>query len=74
MFMQPILLPSYSVNQRLPSGPATMLSGELPAVGTENSLINPLVEMRPILLARRSVNQRFPSGPTVMSHGWAFVV
>ena len=30
--MRPILLPSVSVNQRLPSGPGVMLSGEPPAV------------------------------------------
>jgi hypothetical protein len=37
--IRPILLPLFSVNQRLPSGPAVIPSGLLEAVGVENSLI-----------------------------------
>src|SRR6266851_4417557 len=39
--MRPILFPWYSVNQRLPSGPAVMAIRVLPAVGTENAVIAP---------------------------------
>src|SRR5438045_3145008 len=35
----PTLLPLCSMNQRLPSGPAVIASGPLPAVGTANSVI-----------------------------------
>ena len=49
--IRPILLPSASVNQRLPSGPAVMPRGLLPAVGTGNSVMTPAVVIRPILLA-----------------------
>ena len=35
--IRPILSPPYSVNQRLPSGPAAIPSGSLPAVGIGNS-------------------------------------
>src|SRR5579885_433410 len=84
--MRPILppplqspLPTQSVNQRLPSGPAVMsqgaLSGRPSALGTANSVMVPLGVMRPILLPpmqnpfesrAHSVNQRLPSGPAVM--------
>src|SRR3989442_9317195 len=67
--MRPIWLPSYSVNQRLPSGPAVILSGELPDVGRRNSVIFPLGVMRPIWLTLFSVNQRLPSGPAVIPSG-----
>ncbi len=39
--MRPILLPLISVNQRLPSGPAVMPYGVLPAVGMGYSVIVP---------------------------------
>ena len=48
--IRPILLPLYSVNQRLPSGPAAIPYGRLPAVGTGNSVTTPAVVIRPILL------------------------
>src|SRR5947209_16081124 len=52
-----------SVNQRLPSGPAAMNTGERPG-SVENSVIDPFGVIRPIaLVLPRSVNQRLPSGP-----------
>jgi hypothetical protein len=66
---RPIWLLLRSVNQTLPSGPAVMPSGELPA-GRGNSVIAlgaPGV-MRPIL-PPTSVNQRLPSGPRVIPSG-----
>ena len=70
----PILLPTLSVNQRLPSGPATIPAGELPGVGMTNSMTSPAGVMRPILLAVASVNHRLPSGPSAMPVGVAFKV
>ena len=50
--MRPIRLPTCSVNQRLPSGPAVMPAGSLPALmPTGNSVITPAVVMRPIRFA-----------------------
>ena len=46
--MRPILLPSYSVNQRFPSDPLTRNSRLLLAVGTAYSVMEPLGVMRPI--------------------------
>ncbi len=66
---RPIRLPAPSVNQRLPSGPAAMPSGWLPAVGTENSVTAPAVVIRPIRSPSYSVNQRFPSGPAAIPPG-----
>src|SRR5436853_7454529 len=66
LVMRPILLPSRSVNQRLPSGPAVIPSGLLLDVGRGNSLMVPLGLMRPIWLPSCSVNQRLPSGPAVI--------
>src|ERR1700726_4137296 len=37
--IRPIRLPMFSVNQRLPSGPAVMLCGPLAALGMENSVM-----------------------------------
>ncbi len=37
--MRPILLPLYSVNQRLPSDPTAMPCGMLPAVGMGYSVM-----------------------------------
>src|ERR1041385_3371078 len=69
--MRPILLPIFSVNHRLPSGPATMPAG-WPAAG--NSVTVPAVVIRPTLPAIDSVNQRFPSGPAVMKPEKAIAV
>src|SRR5512142_562116 len=65
--IRPILLPSASVNQRAPSGPAVMPAGALFGVGTANSVITPAVVIRPILLSLISVNQRAPSGPDAIA-------
>ena len=63
----PILLAAYSVNQRLPSGPAVIPSGPELAVGMANSVMAWVVGLIiPILLAAASVNQRLPSGPAVI--------
>ena len=62
----PMLLPAYSVNHRLPSGPPVMLNGLLPAVGAENSVITPAVVILPILFAVCLQNHRLPSGPLVI--------
>ena len=59
-------LPLYSVNQRLPSGPAVIGTEQLPAVGNGNSVIVPAGVIRPILLAPPSVNHRLSSGPTAI--------
>jgi riboflavin biosynthesis pyrimidine reductase len=49
--IRPILLPLFSVNQRLPSGPAVMKSGPLPPVGTGNSVTTPAGVDPPDLVA-----------------------
>src|SRR6266851_5201232 len=64
--MRPMLFPA-SVNQKLPSGPAVIPSGELLCVGTGNVVMLPLGVMRPMLFD--SANQRLPSGPAVMPLG-----
>src|SRR5260370_1454553 len=74
--MRPILFPSSSVNQRLPSGPAVMPNGLQPnlcpqVVGRGNKVELPAVVMRPMLFPKAKVNHRLPSGPAVMP---AFVV
>src|SRR5436305_1002949 len=69
---RPILFAEFSVNQRLPWGPAVMSKGTLELVGTGNSVMVPLVVIRPILFPAGlvcSVNQRLPSGPAVMPPG-----
>src|SRR5438034_1309319 len=69
---RPILFAEFSVNQRLPSGPAVIPSGPLLLVGIGNSVMVPLVVIRPILFPAGlvcSVNQRLPSGPAVMPPG-----
>src|SRR6187402_3412730 len=68
------LLARFSVNQRLPSGPAMMPWTPLAAVGTGNFVIAPVVVMRPISLLPASVNQRFPSGPVAMSSRFPVLV
>ena len=67
--IRPIWLPSDSVNQRLPSGPAAIPAGMLLAVGSANSVMMPAVVIRPIWLLPASANQRLPSGPAVMPTG-----
>src|ERR1700676_5350622 len=69
--MRPIqlLLYSYSVNQRLPSGPVVIPKGKTLEVGSANSVMVPVGVMRPILLPSDSVNQRLPSGPAVIPAG-----
>src|SRR5262245_44895295 len=68
------LLPAFSVNHRLPSGPATMAQGELLAVGTEYSVTVPAGVTLAILLAAVSATQRLPSGPWAMPVGWLELV
>src|ERR1035441_3090730 len=60
-----------SVNHRLPSGPDTSPSGELPGFKPVlNSVIPPLVVTRPIaFVPPRPVNHRLPSGPDTSSAG-----
>src|SRR5207302_5644762 len=58
-----------SVNQRLPSGPAVMAKGKLPA-GRLNGVTVPLGVMRS-MLPRSSTNHKLPSGPRVMPAGIA---
>src|SRR3989442_1155982 len=76
----PILLPSVSVNQRLPSGPEVTSPRTSPArpdgVGAGYSVITPAVVILPswLTLKLTSVNQRLPSGPTVMPNGSLFGV
>jgi hypothetical protein len=55
-----------AVNQRLPSGPAVILSGHLKDEVSGNSVTVPTGVIRPILFDRASVNQRLPSGPRVI--------
>src|SRR5260221_14136620 len=67
--MRPILLPSPSVNQRLPSGPAVIAqeSLRLPeapwAAGRGNGVIGPLGVMRPIWRPPLYENRGGPAGP-----------
>src|SRR5579862_7948151 len=65
--IRPILLLPNSVNQRLPSLPAVMLTGTR---FVTNSMIPPLTVILPIRLPVYSVNQRLPSGPVQMPFGW----
>src|SRR5215468_2063503 len=68
--MRPIL-PAFSPNQRLPSGPAVIRTGwPLGVMPAENSVTTPAGVIRPIRLPLVSVNQRLPSGPAVISAGW----
>src|ERR1035437_4677415 len=65
--MPPIRWPLNSVNHRVPSDPAAMPSGPLPAVKpVEYSVMTPAVVMRPIRLPLDSVNHRAPSGPAAI--------
>ena len=66
--------PAHSVNQRLPSGPAVIPSGPLPAlIPAENSVTVPVGVMRP-MRPSNSVNQRLPSGPAVIPRGSLFAL
>ena len=68
--IRPIRSPNSSVNQRLPSGPAVIPTGLLPAVmPVANSVTAPAGVIRPIRLPTCSVNQRLPSGPAVIPSG-----
>src|SRR5690242_14622555 len=64
------ILPAYSVNQRLPSGPAVIPARKALAVGTGNSV---MVWVGGLIISIRlpvcSVNQRLPSGPAVIHKG-----
>src|SRR6516165_10680873 len=72
--MRPIWPAVFSVNHRLPSGPAVIPKGPLLAVGMGNSVMVPLVVMRPIWPMFWSVNHRWPSGPAVIPTGPLFCV
>ena len=75
--IRPIRFVPYSVNQRLPSGPAVIPEGTAVALmPAENVVTRPLGVMRPIRPdggpdgpAPEAVNQRLPSGPAAMSPG-----
>src|SRR5437868_355894 len=62
-----MLMLSFCVNQRLPSGPAAIDSGSAP--GNENSVMTPAGVIRPMRCASYSVNQRLPSDPVAMLVG-----
>src|SRR5438094_3297574 len=65
---RPILLPAFSVNQRLPSEPVVILRGWLFDVGRSYSASRtPSVPICPIRFPLYSANQRFASGPAVMA-------
>ena len=65
--ISPILLPTCSVNQRLPSDPAAMSRGVELAVGMGKSVMAWVVGLiSPILFVPSSMNQRLPSGPAVI--------
>src|SRR6266511_385299 len=66
--IRPMLLPMYSVNHSLPSGPEAMPQGALSGVGMGYSVMAPSVVIRPIL-PLDSVNHRLPSGPEAMADG-----
>lgn len=67
--MRAILFPEVSANQRFPSGPRTIASGEDKLVGIPYSAVSvPFVLIRPILLAC-CVNHSAPSGPATMPRG-----
>src|SRR4029077_626414 len=78
-FMRPMALWVYSVNQRLPSGPAAMPAGVAPNGGQLDGVQMPLVisvttpatVTCAILLPRSSVNHRLPSDHAVMKVGSA---
>src|SRR5438132_10054401 len=63
------LLVPLSVNQMLPSGPAVMPMGLLPAVGIGYSVMAPDLVILPTLFPMSSVNQTLPSRPAAMPNG-----
>src|SRR5207244_4319577 len=74
----PTRLPLYSVNHRLPSGPAAMPRGPAPLVmPAEYSVTNPDGVILPIPPTNKvpvSVNHRLPSGPAAIPFGCACAV
>ena len=58
--------PTSSVNQRLPSGPATIFCGEESAVGMGYCVTEPLGVILPTWLEFNAVNHMLPSGPRAM--------
>ena len=65
--IQPSFLPTISVNQMLPSGPATTSAGPPCSVGIWNSVTIPSGVIRPMLFA--DANHRLPSEPHVICSG-----
>src|SRR2546422_9944825 len=59
------IFPTCTVNHKLPSGPAVISTGP-PPLGTEYSVIIPVVVILPILSVPYSANHRLPSGPVVI--------
>src|SRR5262249_14096133 len=72
--MRPILLATFSVNQRSPSGATVTPRKEAFGVFTGHSLIRPCKSMRPSALALVSTNQMLPSGCAAMARGSLFGV
>src|SRR5439155_11499474 len=64
----------FSVNHKRPSGPATISSGLLFAVGIVYSVMLPDVVALAILLVLYSVNQIRPSGPKVAVIPWGLLL
>ena len=60
---------SVSVNQRFPSGAATMPDGLERDVGSSNSVKRPVDVNRATVLRPGTVTQMFPSGPAASSDG-----
>src|SRR5947209_4726475 len=71
--MRPILLPPFSVNRRLPSGPVVMPYGP-PLFGIGNSVMAPAGVILPTLPPSTSTNHTLPSGPAAMPKGTAKTV
>src|SRR5271165_1304328 len=63
--ISPMLLPSNSVNQRLPSGPVVMPSGQLLAGGTGNSVITWVVGID--VIRNKGYNSRMMTYATLQS-------
>jgi hypothetical protein len=63
--MRPTVLVPLSVNHSAPSGPIAIPCGELPAAGTEYTVITPATVTRPI--AADVVNHIAPSGPALIA-------
>src|SRR5579884_2162440 len=67
--IEPILLPLFSVNHILPSGPEQIPVGLLPVVGMVYSVKVPPVVTFATLLVACSTNHRFPSEPAQIPAG-----